>query len=148
MNRFALKREEYVKGIITALTEIVLTIKNLNAAHFYDANTVAEDFFCGFLNKLYGYSLHNMNNIQTNYPGIDLGSKKDGIAVQVTADGKRPKIAYTIRTFINNEYYNDYSRLIVVIIGNGWISTLSIVAVCLNLIEYRHMRTLCCMKKT
>lgn len=118
MNRFALKREEYVKGIITALTEIVLTIKNLNAAHFYDANTVAEDFFCGFLNKLYGYSLHNMNNIQTNYPGIDLGSKKDGIAVQVTADGKRPKIAYTIRTFINNEYYNDYSRLIVVIIGN------------------------------
>ena len=43
MNGFALKREEYEKGIITALTEIVLKIKNLNAAHFYDANTVAED---------------------------------------------------------------------------------------------------------
>lgn len=118
MNGFALKREEYEKGIITALTEIELKIKNLNAAHFYDANTVAEDFYCGFLNRLYGYSLQNMNNIQANYPGIDLGSIKDGIAVQVTADGKRSKIADTIRTFINNEYYNDYSRLIVVIIGN------------------------------
>ncbi len=29
MNGFALKREEYEKGIITALTEIVLKIKNL-----------------------------------------------------------------------------------------------------------------------
>ena len=117
MNGFALKREEYEKGIITALTEIELKIKNLNAAHFYDANTVAEDFFCGLLNRLYGYSLQNMNNIQANYPGIDLGSKKDGIAVQVTADGKRPKIEDTLRTFINNEYYNDYSKLIVVVIG-------------------------------
>ena len=117
MNGFALKREEYEKGIITALTEIVLKTKNLNAAHFYDTNNVAEDFYCGFLNRLYGYSLHNMNNLQANYPGIDLGSKKEGIAVQVTADGKRSKIEKTIRTFIKNEYYNDYSRLIVVIIG-------------------------------
>ena len=75
MNGFALKREEYEKGIITALTEIVLKKKNLNAARFYDANTVAEDFFCGLLNRLYGYSLQNMNNIQANYPGIDLGIK-------------------------------------------------------------------------
>lgn len=117
MDGYVLKREEYKKEIITALTELVLKIQNLNVAHFYDANTVAEDFFCGLLNRLYSWSLQNMNYLKSNYPGIDLGSVKDGLAVQVTSDGNRAKIQRTIRTFVENDYYKNYSRLIVLIIG-------------------------------
>lgn len=118
MNEFPLKREKYLRTIEAVLSDFELRVQNLNSLHLFDVNTISEDFMCGLLNNIYGYSLKNLNAQRSNYPGIDLGSKEDGIAVQVTSDGTRSKINKTLNKFIENKYYQDYSRLIIVVIGN------------------------------
>ena len=111
-------REDYIREISDALAEFEVKVRNRNSIHLFDVNTEAEDFICGLLNRIYGYSLHNLNTIvQQNYPGIDLGSTNDGIAVQVTADGSKKKIQHTIDVFVEKQYYVEYPRLVVLIIG-------------------------------
>ena len=90
-------REDRIRDISDALAEFEIKVRNRNTVHLLDVNTTAEDFICGLFNRIYGYSLHNLNSVeQQNYPGIDLGSVNDGVAVQVTSDGSRDKIQHTI----------------------------------------------------
>lgn len=111
-------RKNSIESIVDALTEFESKIENNNAIHFFDIDTVSEDFICGLMNRIYGWSLTNLNStIQQNYPGIDLGSASDGIAVQVTADCSRDKIQRTLDIFIDRQYNAVYSRLIIVVIG-------------------------------
>lgn len=114
----SLIREDYIREISDALAEFEIKVRNRNTIHLLDVNTTAEDFICGLFNRIYGYSLHNLNSIvQQNYPGIDLGSANDGVAVQVTSDGSRNKIQHTIDVFCEQKYYIEYPRLIVFILG-------------------------------
>lgn len=111
-------REDRIREISDALSEFEVKVRNRNTIHLLDVNTTAEDFICGLFNRIYGYSLHNLNALeQQNYPGIDLGSANDGVAVQVTSDGSRNKIQHTIDVFSRQNYYLEYPRLIVFIIG-------------------------------
>ena len=118
MSSILFNREEYIKDIEDSFTKLELRIQNLNSLHLFDINTIAEDFICGLMNTMYGYSLENLNIHNTNYPGIDLGSEKDRIAIQVTSDGGRRKIDETIKAFNLHGYYKKYSRLMIVVIGN------------------------------
>ena len=112
-------REEYIKVISDVLAEFQVKVSNRNALHFYDVDIASEEFICGLLNLIYGYSLANLNTaIQQNYPGIDLGSSEDRIAVQVTADSGHDKIQRTINTFYERDYISEYDRLLIVVIGN------------------------------
>ena len=114
----SMTRKNSIESIVDALTEFESKIENNNAIHFFDIDTVSEDFICGLMNRIYGWSLTNLNStIQQNYPGIDLGSASDGIAVQVTADCSRDKIQRTLDIFIDRQYNAVYSRLIIVVIG-------------------------------
>ncbi len=100
--------------------EIILT--NLNILRYiivskvknglYDVNKRSEDFFKGLLNIVYDWDLENMNIETLTYPGIDLGSKKDRIAIQVTSQTSRVKTETTINLFDSNGYNKDYDRLI------------------------------------
>lgn len=111
-------REDRIRDISDALAEFEIKVRNRNTVHLLDVNTTAEDFICGLFNRIYGYSLHNLNSVeQQNYPGIDLGSVNDGVAVQVTSDGSRDKIQHTIDVFSRHNYYLEYPRLVVFIIG-------------------------------
>lgn len=111
-------RGEIIKTISDALGEFEYKVRNRNSIHLYDVNTESEDFVCGLINRIYGYSLTNLNStVQQNFPGIDLGSTDDGIAVQVTTDNKREKIQHTLDIFRERKYNNVFSRLWIVIIG-------------------------------
>lgn len=113
-----LSKDVYLKEVAGGLALLSKEVTILNAVNLYDINIVAEDFFPGLLNLIYGYKLKNANHLEKNAPAIDLFDKKNSIVVQVTSDNSSKKINHTIDEFNKNEYYKTYHRLIVVILTN------------------------------
>ncbi len=113
-----INKEMYLKEIARSLAILSEEVGLLNAVNLYDINIMAEDFYPGLLNLIYGYDLKNVNNIEKNAPAIDLYDKKSRIAIQVTSDNENEKIKYTIKKFIENKLYNEYDRLVILILIN------------------------------
>jgi len=111
-----MKKEIYIKEIVSALAQLRLQVEILNCVSLYDINIITEDFFVGLLNLIYGYKLKNLNMVEKNTPAIDLGDEKNRISVQVTSDNSSTKIKETIRKFIEKQSYLKYDRLIILIL--------------------------------
>lgn len=111
-----MNKEVYLKNIAENLALLSREVAILNAVNLYDINIIAEDFFPGLLNLIYGYELQNANHFEKNAPAIDLIDQKNRIAVQVTSDNSSAKIRHTIDEFNKNQAYNLYDRLVVLIL--------------------------------
>ncbi|MDD2793888.1 MAG: SMEK domain-containing protein [Sediminibacterium sp.] len=78
-------------------------IERANSLSLQNEAVTAENFFCAFLNKGFGWNLVNANEEALNQSGFDLVDYEKGIAVQVTSNkqyaAKRKK---TIQAFENN----------------------------------------------
>lgn len=111
-----INKEIYLKEIVQNLTLLSKEVTLLNAVNLYDINIIAEDFFPGLLNLIYGYDLKNINTIEKNAPAIDLFDKENRISIQVTSDNESKKIKHTIKEFVDNESYKEYERLVVLIL--------------------------------
>ena len=111
-----MNKEIYLKNVAESLALLSREVSILNAVNLYDINIVAEDFFPGLLNRIYGYELKNANYLEKNAPAIDLVDSKNRIAVQVTSDNSSTKIKHTIEEFNKNQAYQNYDRLIVLIL--------------------------------
>ena len=111
-----LNREVYLKQIIDNLALLSRQVELRGAINLYDINIIAEDFYAGLLNLIYGYKLKNANIIDKNAAAIDLFDEKARIAIQVTSNNKSTKIKHTIEEFIANKKYEHYDRLIILII--------------------------------
>lgn len=94
-----LKYEIYLKGIAHSLALLSKEVEIRNAVNLYDINIVAEDFFPGLLNLIYGYELKNINYLEKNAPAIDLYDSKNKVSIQVTSDNDSAKIKHTISEF-------------------------------------------------
>lgn len=86
-----LNKEIYLKEVAKSLALLSNEVTILNAINLYDINIVAEDFFPGLLNLIYGYQLKNANDGK-NAPAIDLYDEVNKIAIQVTSDSSSKKI--------------------------------------------------------
>lgn len=111
-----LSKETYLKEVASGLALLSKEVTILNAVSLYDINIVAEDFFPGLLNLVYGYKLENANYLEKNAPAIDLFDKINKIAIQVTSDNSGKKINHTIEEFNEREYYKIYDRLVILIL--------------------------------
>lgn len=111
-----MNKEVYLKNIAENLALLSREVSILNAVNLYDINIIAEDFFPGLLNLIYGYELKNANHLEKNAPAIDLIDQKNRIAVQVTSDNSSTKIRHTIEEFNKNQAYHLYDRLVVLIL--------------------------------
>lgn len=111
-------REKYINEITKQLAWISTTVELLDSLNLNSINVHAESFFCGLLNTVFGYQLHDLNATEMNYTSIDLGDEKNKIAIQVTSEKTSAKIRKTLDKFVENEYYQKYDRLIIFIIGN------------------------------
>ena len=107
-----INKEVYLKTIAENLALLSREVSILNAVNLYDINIIAEDFFPGLLNLIYGYELKNANHLEKNAPAIDLIDRKNRIAVQVTSDNSSTKIRHTIAEFNKNQAYHLYDRLV------------------------------------
>jgi hypothetical protein len=93
------ERIELQRWISRWVTEISLA----NANSLFDINKVAEGVSRQLLNLIYDYELVDLNQERTNYPGIDLGDRKAGIAFQVTARTDAKKIKDTLEKYVRHE---------------------------------------------
>ena len=93
------------KQIAFNLAVLSRYVEGLNTIHYFDINTSSEDFFKGLLNRIYGYELENINIIDMNSCAIDLGDKKNKIAIQVTSNKKSEKIKKKKKKFLEKELY-------------------------------------------
>ena len=111
-----MNKEVYLKNIAENLALLSREVSILNAVNLYNINIIAEDFFPGLLNLIYGYELKNANHLEKNAPAIDLIDQKNRIAVQVTSDNSSTKIKHTIEEFNKSQAYHLYDRLVVLIL--------------------------------
>lgn len=107
-----MEKAKSFETIVTNLNILRYIIVSKVRNGLYDVNKRSEDFFKGLLNLVYDWELENLNKETLTYPGIDLGSKKDKIAIQVTSQPKREKTERTIALFDEHSYSDTYDRLI------------------------------------
>lgn len=104
------------KTIIRYLSVLSYYVENLDSIHYFDINTTAEDFFKELLNIIYSAKYENINIVEMNACAIDLGDKENRIAIQVTSDKTSQKIKYTIKKFLEKKLYNQYDKLLILVI--------------------------------
>jgi len=113
-----MNKERYLKKSTDYIELLVNRVHMLNSLNYYDINISSESFFSGLLNLVYDWNLKNLNNEISNAVSIDLYDDINHVAVQVTSDSTASKIHNTINKFIENELYQKYGRLVVMVIDH------------------------------
>jgi len=98
------------------LSVLRYVFKSNSKKQFTDLNKVAENFFKKILNITLDRNFQNLNEIQNNYPAIDLGDLDAKICFQVTAENNGAKIKKTIRKFLEKKLEAKYDVLNMLII--------------------------------
>ena len=111
------RKETLMKNIMSRLIMLTDYVRQNNKLGWTDANHCAEDFYCGLLNTAFGWKLKNQNELKMDFPAIGLGDPENRICVQVTSTTERSKVQRTLDKFFGNGLHEQYSRLIVLIIG-------------------------------
>lgn len=82
-----------------------------NYENYTDINKVGEHLSRQLLNKIYGFQLEDLNRIQANFPGLDIGDQaRDLIAYQVTSRTDRRKIIEGLETVVKNGYDKTFTN--------------------------------------
>lgn len=112
-------RKQLIDRIVDNIEFQSGSTKKQNVIGLFDDNRLAQDFYCGLLKILCNYQLTDLDklNDKTNYAAIDLGDASNRIAIQVTADNSSTKIKDTLSKFKEAKLFDEYDRLIVLIIG-------------------------------
>ena len=82
-----------------------------------DINLALEDALLPILKPVFNLQhLINLNRVQRNYPGIDLGDDHDRVCFQISATTTLEKVKKTLQIFIDKRYYNDFDELYVLVL--------------------------------
>ena len=109
-----LKKERLLKTVLDALSILRSSCEDRGKSGLFDLNTIAEDFFCPFLNEMYGLNLVTLGRQQT---AIDLADRDSGTAYQITSNGSKLKIQSTLDKYAEHKLFRLYPNLRVVVIG-------------------------------
>ena len=112
-----LTMKELREGIRLSLAQFVVYVRYSVSQDMTDINRYAEDFYCGLLNKAFGWELHNLNQDNRNQPAIDLADDTNKIAVQVTSSRDRGKVTRTLKKFFEGKLDRKYQKLLMLVIG-------------------------------
>ena len=82
----------------------------------------AEEIFRKLLNMLYGYDFKNANDVQKNYPAVDLIDSANHVAVNVCATITSAKIKQIMHTFEDHKLNDTYYVLMILVLGIDKIS--------------------------
>jgi len=104
-------REEYLKRINKTIASWKAEIELRGNINFYDIHIIAEYHVAKLMNMAFGYQFENLNEQTRNKVAIDLGDRKNKVAMQVTSTKKRSRIKETIDKFIKYELYKQFTEL-------------------------------------
>ncbi|MGL4889069.1 MAG: SMEK domain-containing protein [Aeromonas veronii] len=110
-------REECLKAISESFSRLSGIVTLQNKIGLTDINKSAEKLFIYILNKTYYLNLSDMNDIQDNYPAIDLADLRARICFQVTSESTNAKFRDTVTKFKKNNLSESFDHLIFLIIS-------------------------------
>ena len=91
------QKERDLKYISFLLGSWIAAIRLENAINYFDINRISQGVAQKLLNLIYNYELEDLDAVQKNYPGLDLGElQKSGVAFQVTSRADTDKIISTL----------------------------------------------------
>lgn len=111
------KRADALRAITEELGRIVNTCELQGILKLFDNHVQAQHFFCRLLNSIYGLKLQEMDQMQANYPAIDLGDTTNRVAYQITTEKGGDKVQHTLDKFIKHGLGADYDTLKILIVG-------------------------------
>lgn len=106
-----------IGSVIDDLDAISSQVKTRCSVGQFDLNTHLEIFFRDLLNRMMGWELVSLNEERSNAPGLDLGDKRNRVAVQVTSRTDASKVNKTLKK-ITDEHRALYDQFYVMMIGN------------------------------
>lgn len=108
-------RGHYIGHIVDDLTSIAEQVQTRCALKLYDLPLHLENFYKDLLSILLDINLKNLNEEQSNAPGLDLGDKKSGDAFQITATKTGQKINKTLKA-VTDKQVGDYPNIRMLIV--------------------------------
>jgi cell fate (sporulation/competence/biofilm development) regulator YmcA (YheA/YmcA/DUF963 family) len=112
-----MNRDEYLNSCAKYLGRLAYEIRAQNAVGRFDINSVAEDFFVPILKVLFDCpELQNQNEIQQNFPSIDLGCRNSRISFQITTDASSDKIVKTLEKFREHQLEKNFDHVYIITI--------------------------------
>lgn len=113
-----MNQHELLQRISKYLSRFKEQVAILNANGEFAINVHAENALLKILEVVYDCELENMNYVEgKNYDSIDLRDKKGKYTFQITATTQLKKIKETLTTYVGNEHYKKYKRLIIVMLA-------------------------------
>lgn len=109
-------RGYFIGQIIDDLDGIAHQVENRARLGFLDLNRMLEDFFKDVLNLALDGDFQNLNESRSNEPGLDLGSSRLGIGVQVTSKATSAKVNATLSK-VTDQQLQSYRRIMILVIG-------------------------------
>ena len=100
-----------LQEISDLLSTVAVSIALKKALGFYDDLQIVEDFFAGFLSRLWDRDYINENLLEQNAAAVDLSDRAARAVVQVTSDTGLDKIRSTMEKFNSHGLGNDFDEL-------------------------------------
>ncbi len=110
-------RGDSVRTITEGLAWVVKTCELQGLLKLFDSHVLAQHFFCRLLNTVYRFQLKQMDQIQANYPAIDLGDSVNRKAYQITTEKRGEKVQDTLDKFVKHKLPAVYDALRILVIG-------------------------------
>jgi hypothetical protein len=113
----ALLRGDLLRTITDGLGWVKNTCELQGVLKLFDSHVVSQHFFCRLLNCVYRLRLEKMDQIQANYPAIDLGDSANRIAYQITTERGGDKVQHTLDMFLKHGLEKMFDTLKILVIG-------------------------------
>lgn len=114
-----LSRTQKLHEIISIFSYFSSTIKIQNQVGLNDDNKIAEPIFIELLNKIYGFSLRDLNNERSNHAAIDAADDQLGIAVQITSNRTKKKKDETFEKLEAHGLNQKYKHIIFLLLSDA-----------------------------
>ena len=111
-----MRSEQQINRCSELLYKLCDDVQRLNSLNYYDINISSEGFFIDLLNIIFDWKLKNVNLTEKNAAAIDLADKENRIAIQVTSNDSAAKIRKTLNDYREKKLYEQYDRLIIIVI--------------------------------
>ena len=111
------KRADALTVIADELGRIEASCEKRGLVHHFDNHTSAQHFFRRLLNATYDLNLVELDQLEENFPAIDLGDAKKRIAYQVTTNKTSAKVARTLDKFNAHNLDEQFDTLKILVIG-------------------------------
>ena len=102
---------KYMNYIIETLNIIRYEVISRNKLNLTDDNIILENFIRDIMNLTYNYQLRNSNQVNKNYPSVDLIDENNKISVQITSTKSSKKVNDTLDSFNELKLYQKYDTV-------------------------------------